>query len=288
MKYYSFFLLSLGLTSCMSNNGLQYEAVSETNQYRLARVQKGMSEKQVLQIMHKPYNYETFEVGEDVYDVWFYVTRATGLDQTRMVPQNLTPLTFKNGVLVGTGYSWYYFAMKEQAAELAAKAPPAPKPKSQDEDDLEFEKALKSYPEKTPPAPAKTSFQESEQEEPKVAAAAPTRRLIKPWVATQATFSKVHLGMTEEEVTDILGPPSKYETFQIGDDLYDIWFYETGRRRKKEVTPLTFKNGTLVGMTSDSYQNIRQAAEKNSSPDGYTPEAEKMEEDESEQNFNYW
>ena len=95
MKSYWLILSSMCVASCVTNNGLQYEAVSSTNLYHIARVQKGMGEKQVLQIMHKPYQYESFEVCGDIYDVWFYVTKTTGLDQSRMVPQNLTPLTFK-------------------------------------------------------------------------------------------------------------------------------------------------------------------------------------------------
>lgn len=94
MKPYAY-LLSLGLAGCMANNCLEYDSVAQNNLYHVARTRKGMTEREVLAIMHKPYSYESFEVGDDVYDVWFYVTRTTGLGQTRMVPQNLTPLTFK-------------------------------------------------------------------------------------------------------------------------------------------------------------------------------------------------
>ena len=59
------------LAGCMANNALQYDSVATNNLYHLARVRKGMNETQVLQIMRQPYDYETFELGEDIYDVWF-------------------------------------------------------------------------------------------------------------------------------------------------------------------------------------------------------------------------
>src|SRR5262245_55526438 len=109
MKGYGVILSAVCLTGCVSNTALQYDAVSTTNLYHLAKIRKGMNEAQVLQVMRQPYEYETFELDEDIYDVWFYVTNPTVLGQSRMVAQNLTPLSFKNGILVGTGYDYYYF-----------------------------------------------------------------------------------------------------------------------------------------------------------------------------------
>src|SRR5579872_5592875 len=115
MKFRWLIVSGVCLAGCVSNTGLQTDAVSETNRYRLSRVRKGMYEAQVLSVMRQPYNYETFQIGEDVYDVWFYVTNPTVLGQSRMVAQNLTPLSFKNGILVGTGYDYYYFITREMA-----------------------------------------------------------------------------------------------------------------------------------------------------------------------------
>ncbi len=447
MKGYWLTLASgVAVSGCMVSNGLQYEAISETNHYHIARLRKGMSEKQVLQIMHKPYSYETFQVEEDIYDVWFYVTRPTGLDQTRMVPQNLTPLTFKNGVLVGTGYNWYYYAMKEQAAEAAAQAPQSEVPKSQESEDIEFEKALKTPPSgqstsspmtpspsipPAPPAPTSPSLsaptmsqmsmgpsicppekklsqivkgmtetqvfrvmgepiqfktfelggdtydiwfyetvpnktgrpsivpqqttplifknaflismsqdkyfelketaeqEKGEKEEaasnaveepveeeeetppcpeisqPEVPSPAESPEptviskgilsLIKPWEppavlgVNPKTFSQIQLGMSETEVTNLLGAPSNYETFQINQDVYDVWFYEVAPSKKKEVSkrvPLTFKNAVLVGMTQDYYDGIREGSEER--VNCYDQKGDRMQEDESEQNFNFW
>lgn len=122
MKTYWVLASAVLLTGCMVSNGLQYDAVSETNIYHLFRINKGMTEGEVIAIMGGPYMYEPYVVDNTYYDVWFYVTRPTVLDQTRMVPQNLTPLTFKNGILVGTGYVYYYhvynLAMKEEIAQM--------------------------------------------------------------------------------------------------------------------------------------------------------------------------
>lgn len=437
MKHSCWFLpFAFFIAGCLTSNGLEYEAISDTNQYHLARVRKGMSEKQVLQIMHKPYSYETFQVDDDIYDVWFYVIRPIGLDQTRMVPQNLTPLTFKNGVLVGTGYNWYYYAMKEQVAEAAAQIPEIETPKTQEAEDKKFEKDLKTYPKTSAPsqdkaAPTKKapedqnlppnvhiisqneaavceSCEEPLQETPCASCqqapcdpcagkeCGPTRfsvlskgmtesqvfrvfgepmkhetfqigyhiydawfydtigsptakpsiipqnqtiltfknavlislsdedfyelkkqaedmlaekqapaaleaipppmsqkkTIFKPYVpkaplgaVSKKEFSKVYKGMRESEVMKALGGSEKQDTFMIGEDTYNIWFYEVGK--KNAIIPLTFKNGILVGMTADEYNSVKDKAGEDRI-DGYDEEGERMEEDESEQNFNYW
>jgi outer membrane protein assembly factor BamE (lipoprotein component of BamABCDE complex) len=262
-------LFSLFLTGCMVSNGLQYEAESETNLYHLARVRKGMDEKQVLQIMHKPYSYESFEFDGDVYDVWFYVTRPTGLDQTRMVPQNLTPLTFKNGILVGNGYNWYYYAMKGQAEEAAEQIEPPEKKKTQEVEDKEFEKALKSKPTPT------TSFRLTDEEsnsQPKMLVAVTTK-----------AFSKIRKGMSEQQVRSLLGPAKEQESISTPDDLYHIWFYDVSGQK----VPLTFKNGTLIGTTEKEYEQVQDKAGVDRVGD-YDQEDERMLEDESDQNFNNW
>jgi outer membrane protein assembly factor BamE (lipoprotein component of BamABCDE complex) len=283
MKCYWLVFSSVLLGGCMASNGLQYLAEADTNAYHLARVRKGMDERRVLCIMHKPYSSETYTFAGVVYVVWFYVTKPTGLDQTRMVPQNLTPLTFKNGVLVGTGYSWYYYAMDGEAAEYAQENPPPPKPKSQEVEDAEFEKTLNTYSDKTvikkPVAPPIAV-----QPTPEPVANTSSRSFLRPWkkstpvaATTPKLFSKIQLGMSEAEVKKQIGSPTQFETFTIRDDVYDIWFYDQA--------PLTFKNEVLVGKTSDDYKRIKDDQDRD---DGYNRDAERMEEDESEQNFNYW
>lgn len=268
MRKCGFILLGMTIAGCVANNSLQYDAVAQANVYRIARVRKGMSEKEVLQIMHKPYSYESFEADEDVYDVWFYVTRPTGLDQTRMVPQNLTPLTFKNGVLVGTGYSWYYFAMREKAS--AAPTPEAEKPKSQEEEDREFEKELRA------PVPNNVPAQSS-----------PVSQLVS---VSEKSFTKVRTGMTKEEVMDLIGSPGDEENLSVGDDVYDVWFYQVNPKDSKKApkrVPLTFKNDVLVGTTQKTYNAVRKKAGVERVGE-YDQEDDRFQEGEAEQNFDYW
>ncbi len=295
MKGCWFFSLALCLTGCMASNGLQYQAVSDTNQYHIAKIRKGMSERQVLQIMHKPYSYETFQIEDDIYDVWFYVTRPTGLDQTRMVAQNLTPLTFKNGVLVGTGYSWYYYAMKGQAAESAAQNPEEEKPKTQEAEDKEFEKTLKSNIQK--PTPQQDSMQKTSVNEtlPPNVHISSGEQVLKTQLdasapVTKKKFSKARKGMSKEEVMRLLGPPASKEVFSIQDHEYHVWFYEVDTKNKSgsiETFPLTFKEGSLIGTTTKEYNALKEQADPNQTKK-YDRGAERMEEGESEQNFNYW
>lgn len=260
MKGFWVLPICICFSSCMVSNGLEYESLSETNLYHIARIRKGMSEKQVLQIMHKPYSYETFEVEDDIYDVWFYVTRATGLDQTRMVPQNLTPLTFKNGILVGTGYYWYYYAMKEQAGEIAAQKPEVEKPKTQEAEDADFEKALRTPPQKGSPPP------NGIQKTPEKEKLPPNVRIVQN-EGLSNRFSFLSRGMSETEVINILGEPMKYETFQIGYDVFDVWFYDTIASKSgktsiipQNMTPLIFKNAVLISMSDEEFFRLKEQA----------------------------
>lgn len=331
MKWYWFILSGLCITGCMSNKGLETDAVSENNRYRLSRVRKGMYEAQVLSVMKQPYQYETFNLGEDVYDVWFYVTNPTVLGQSRMVAQNLTPLSFKNGILVGTGYDYYYYITREMAKQRAAETPPvekkplvqprppakavesAPepqptkKPLSPENKDLEesLNKAFKPTGAQTPkstrakkapplqkgaqPVPPAESGSESLQPHPKPSApilsfAAPVVKR-RDFFAAKTSLSKVRKGMSETEVEQKIGEPVDTESYELGDDHYDVWFYDTNKSNGR--TPLTFKNGFLVGMTAEYYEGIKQAA-SHDQVHGYDKQGERMQQDESEQNFDYW
>lgn len=252
MKQLSLLFLLLFFAGCVANNSLQYASIAEDNLYHIARVRKGMEEKEVLQIMHKPYSYESFQVEDDIYDVWFYVTRATGLEQSRMVPQNLTPLTFKNGVLVGTGYYWYYYAMKEQAEETANYHPAVEKKKSQADEDKAFEKALKTYPKQEQAPPAKPHK-------------LPQKTTQAPKASCDPLFNP-SIGMSEQEVEDIMGEPDRKRAFEWEGNFYDVWFYETlpnktGRPSSipQKATPYIFKNSLLVSTSEEEYFQMEEA-----------------------------
>lgn len=353
MRYFRLFILASILTGCLASNALTYTAESTTNQYHLARVRKGMSEKQVLQIMHKPYSYETFHAEDDIYDVWFYVTKPTGLDQTRMVAQNLTPLTFKNGILVGTGYTWYYYAMKAQAMELEPQKPvPINHHEKQTMEDRTFEKALRA-PGK--PSPSHLTAPEHGQQVPtqadkareplhtekhthpghpiphthpvKIQTRTPTQHQVKTAPHTQQQsspkadekklppnvrivshndpmscepcadddygpnerasepplncgtcstsncspdrFHALVLGMTETQIYRSFGQPKSHESFTFGNDAYDVWFYETYPSKTgkpsvipQHMTPLTFKNARLMSKTDDGFFELKEKIER--------------------------
>lgn len=132
-------LLVLCLAGCMANNGLGSLSMATDNISNLSRISVGMSQSQVLHIMRHPYSQETYAVQGDTYDVWFYVTKPTVLGQSRMVHQNLTPLTFKNGSLLGWGYDHYHHIFKEPEKK---PAPPPQKEEIKKIEDIKLEKAL--------------------------------------------------------------------------------------------------------------------------------------------------
>lgn len=112
------------LTSCMANSGLSTLATSEININNMSRLSLGMNETEVLHIMRAPHSKRTFQNKGNVYDIWFYITKPTVLAQSRLVPQNLTPLTFKNGILIGWGFDYYNYLIKQE--ELPEEAKPSP------------------------------------------------------------------------------------------------------------------------------------------------------------------
>ncbi len=136
-----FFAICTLFTSCMGNDGLRTEAMSNNNIWGISRIYEGMSEREVARYMGKPFEYNSFWAGEDFYDIWFYVTQPTVLGQSRMVKQNLTPLIFKNGILLGWGYHFYEKALYAQKKEIQTK----PEPKAPIEgEDYDLEKNLQS------------------------------------------------------------------------------------------------------------------------------------------------
>ncbi len=158
---YLFLVSTLCLGGCIGNMALDTMSASENNISNLWRISKGMSQTRVLQIMHKPFDYETFQFDEDIYDVWFYITRMTALGQTRLVPQNLTPLTFKNGVLVDVGYVYYNYLVKEEGirAKIGLKPTLETPQLEESPENLQLEKALQTPPGSpaTPSTPATPS-----------------------------------------------------------------------------------------------------------------------------------
>ena len=106
MRKFSFLLL-LALFGCMSNDSLENHTLVDQNVYKLRQLNYGMSEEAVFLRMKTPAREEQLFIGNDQYDIWFYLTKGTLLDQERLMHRNLTPVIFRNGLLVGMGYSLY-------------------------------------------------------------------------------------------------------------------------------------------------------------------------------------
>ncbi len=142
------------LSGCVANNVLADAAAADNNVNRLSRIALRMNQEEVLAIMHAPYEKEVYRVGEDRYDIWFYVTTMTILGQSRMVPKNLTPLTFRNKQLVGVGYDYYHWVQKREPVR------PRPVRLEEEPENKELEQELKkslspggtTVPQKTQPA----------------------------------------------------------------------------------------------------------------------------------------
>ncbi|OGV31020.1 MAG: hypothetical protein A2020_00090 [Lentisphaerae bacterium GWF2_45_14] len=73
---------------------------------------------------------------------------------------------------------------------------------------------------------------------------------------TRAKLSNVRIGMTKQEVLDLMGEPLKNEKF----NKPDIWFYYTNVRWgdsltvREESTPVVFSEGRVVGWGNDYYK----------------------------------
>lgn len=126
-----------------------------------------MQKGEVMQIMRHPYAQETFQLSGNCYEVWFYVTRETGLGQSRMVPQNLTPLTFKDGTLVGWGFDYYNHLVRKEKEE-AQGIQTEPQREKPAQEDKGLEKALQ--------APAKPVSASSTPQKQKPESTPPTQK----------------------------------------------------------------------------------------------------------------
>jgi len=149
MRWVVGFLL---FSSCVANNSLETWAQSEQNADNIVRLNGGMSAEEVMHIMHQPYRIETYQIGEDSYEAWFYITRATVIGQKRPIHTNLTPLILKDGVLIGRGYDYYRWLLRKQedfAHEQRLH------PSNEEREDQKIEKTLEvtmsKPPQKNPP-----------------------------------------------------------------------------------------------------------------------------------------
>jgi outer membrane protein assembly factor BamE (lipoprotein component of BamABCDE complex) len=135
-------LFTIALNGCLSNNVLMSSANAQTNVENLSTLQIGMTKDEVFEVMRYPSTEDRILIGEDRYDVWFYVTRANILDQRRYVSRNLTPVIFKNDVYIGMGYEYYKKLL--QHVKTTNELPPLVQPQK-------IEKLNPVSPEEAPP-----------------------------------------------------------------------------------------------------------------------------------------
>ena len=138
----------------MTNNSLSTLAQSQENIWNLSRLSIGMCENDVLRIMDKPYKTQRIECEDKKYEVWFYVTKPSGLGQGRLVKQNVTPLTFQDGVLQGWGFELY-----DKLLHSNTDAEPSHK-SSKPQEDKRIEKVIQEL-QKKPTGSKKTSQNQS-------------------------------------------------------------------------------------------------------------------------------
>lgn len=74
---------------------------------------------------------------------------------------------------------------------------------------------------------------------------------------------QIHLGMTQEQVYQIMRYPSNEDQITTEDGCYDIWFYVTKAAIldqsdyvPRNLTPLIFKDGIFVGMGYEYYESL--------------------------------
>jgi hypothetical protein len=99
-------------------------------------------------------------------------------------------------------------------------------------------------------------------------------------------MSQLQIGMTQEEVYQIMRYPTSEDQITTEDGCYDIWFYTTkanilGQSRPvaRNLTPLIFKNGIFVGMGIEYYNYLFKKTKEPSLGVPQTPAAPPEQED---------
>ena len=262
--YIGIFLCKI-LCSCVANHVLEDADIAEKSVNRLSRITLRMSQAEVLQIMHAPYDTEMFRVGEDRYDVWFYVTTVTVLGQSRMVPRNLTPLTFRNRELVGVGYDYYHWLQRPYPTSRIET--PAEKEERDRNLERELNKAItpvsgpSNSPDKSirpsrdathPPTPRKSTPAISPQESPP------------PSSPRKGTPAPQEESPAEHPTNLKLGPPSQ----------------------KREGS--TQQQSSMSRTPETKPANPPEEKSPKSDKPEWDEEDEKMQEESMDQDFNYW
>ncbi len=106
MKIRPIYFLFIFLAGC-AGSPLQTSVEAEKNRMQIGDVRLGMNQAFVRNIMGPAYKKEIRIINAREYEVWYYLTKGTLLDQTRYLDENFTPFIFSENALVGWG--WKYF-----------------------------------------------------------------------------------------------------------------------------------------------------------------------------------
>jgi outer membrane protein assembly factor BamE (lipoprotein component of BamABCDE complex) len=107
-------------------------------------------------------------------------------------------------------------------------------------------------------------------------------------------LSQLQIGMTKEEVYQIMRYPSTEDQITTNDGCYDIWFYITksnildqNQLVARNLTPLIFKDGVFIGMGRSYYNLLVQKTKQPQLTPSETPpsETEPMKKEEERENI---
>lgn len=196
MKIRPIYFLFIFLAGC-AGSPLQTSVEAEKNRMQIGDVRLGMNQAFVRNIMGPAYKKEIRTINAREYEVWYYLTKGTLLDQSRYLDENFTPFIFSENALVGWGWKYFNRLFEESVRFSPQDQGVVP------EKDQKLEEAIKKIlqeenqknlqPQETAPTEAPT-FEEPEAQMPEQNAA--------PSTDSQETLKEKALKyQTEEEET---------------------------------------------------------------------------------------
>jgi len=104
-------MLLASLISSCSRSPIATGVHAEENRYRLSWIKVGMSKSSVYNKVGCPQRTEKVDINGVNYEIWYYLTKRYALGQTRLLPQNTTPLIFRKNKLIGWGREYYNYLL---------------------------------------------------------------------------------------------------------------------------------------------------------------------------------
>jgi len=105
-RLFIFVVLATFSISC-SRTVVKTGAISEHNRINITELYVGMTQDEVLEVMGYPYKTEEKTYQDEIYEVWYYITRPSQLGQSKLISRNFTPVIFELGQLKGWGRNFY-------------------------------------------------------------------------------------------------------------------------------------------------------------------------------------